>query len=195
MAAPFEIVGAPYTVWVADVGTAVPDIDAAPAVGWTKLGTSGALNYDEDGVTVSHGQNIETFTPAGGTTPRKAFRTEEAITVSLKLADLSPEQYARILNDAAITTVAAGVGVPGEKSFSIYQGPTVATMAMLVRGPSSVDDALNAQYELASVYQSGEPEPQYTKGQVALLDCEFTILDAAGTGNVGTLRIQTAPPS
>lgn len=193
MAAPFEIVGAPYTVYTAPVGTAFPDIDAAPGVGWVLLGTSGAKNYDEDGVTVSHGQNIETFTPAGTTVPRKAFRTEEDAKVSLKLADLSPAVYAKVLNDATVTTVAAGAGTPGEKSFSIVQGVNVATLALLVRGPSSVDDSLNAQYELPSVYQSGEPEPQFTKGQVALLEVEFTIIDAAGSGNAGTLRIQTAP--
>lgn len=193
MAAPYEIIGAPYTVWIAPVATAFPLIDAAPAGTWKKLGTSGDKNYDEDGVTVTHGQNIETFTPAGSTVPRKAFRTEEGVTVGLNLADLSPEQYALALNNAAVTTVAASGAVAGEKSFSIYQGPNVATFAMLVRGPSSINDALNAQYELASVYQNGEPAPQFTKGAPALLELEFAVIDAAGDGNVGTLRIQSAP--
>lgn len=194
MAAPYEIVGAPLTLWLAPVGTAFPLIDAAPAGTWTKVGTSGDKNYTEDGVTVTHDQAINLFRGAGSTAPRKAFRTEEDFLIGVTLADLSPTQYAQALNNAAVTTQAAGAGVAGYKSFALLQGLTVSTFALLARGLSSVNDALNAQYENPAVFQSGSPAPVYNKGEAAGLELEFQALDAAGTG-IGTLRIGTAAAS
>jgi len=69
MAAPEEVVAAPLTIWLAPVGTAFPEIDAAPGVGWEKLGTEGDMNYDESGVSVSHAETVNDFTPAGSTMP------------------------------------------------------------------------------------------------------------------------------
>lgn len=193
MAAPYEIVGAPLTVYLAPTGTAFPAIDAAPLAAWFKLGTSGNKNYSEDGVTVSHEQSINVFRGAGATGPRKAFRTEEDLIINFSLADVSPEQYAKVINDAAITNTAAGAGVAGNKRFNIWQGLTVKTFALLARGLSSVDDALNAQYEVASCFQNGAPAPVYNKGEPALLECSFQALDASGDGTgFGVLRIGTA---
>lgn len=193
---PFEIIGAPFTIYLADVGATFPDIDETPDPGdWFKLGTSGDKNYDEDGVKVSHPQTIEVFRSAGSTVPRKAFRTEEDLIVEFNLADMSPEQYAKIIDDAAITTQAAGVGTPGKKTFSLYKGPEVATFALLARGPSSVVDGMNSQFELDSVFQSGEPEPVFTKGKAAVLACAFQALDASGDGDDRRLVIGTAPAS
>lgn len=194
MAAPYEIVGAPLTLWLAPVGETMPAIDATVAGNWFKVGTSGDKNYSEDGVTVTHDQAINLFRGAGATAPRKAFRTEEDFMIGVTLADVSPAQYAKILNNAAVTTQAAGVGVAGYKSFPLSQGLTVATFALLARGLSSVDDSLNAQYENPAVFQAGSPSPVYNKGEPALLECEFQALDASGSG-IGTLRIGTAPAS
>lgn len=194
MAAPYEIVGAPLTAYVAPVGTAFPAIDdeeGAFDAGWLKLGTSGDKNYDEEGVTVEHPQTINYFRGAGATAPRKAFRQEEDFMLSLKLADLSPEQYATVINDATVTTVAAASGVAGEKSFDLLRGFTVAAFALLARGVSSVDDALYAQYEAPTVIDEGSPSVVYTKGEPALLEVKLRSLDADATG-IGTLRIGTA---
>ena len=58
MSTPYEVVAQPFTLWVAPVGTAFPDVDTAPDGSWTKVGTSGDLNYTEDGVTVTHSQSV-----------------------------------------------------------------------------------------------------------------------------------------
>lgn len=192
MGAPYEIIGAPYTVYLGPVGEAFPALDDAVAGNWFKLGTSGDLNYGDDGVTVSHPQSIELFRPAGSPLPRKAFRKEEDLKIAFALADLSPEQYAKVMDDAAITTVAAAAGVPGEKYFELARGLNVTTFALLARGISSVDDALAAQYQVEACFQSGEPEPVHNKGEAAMLEVEFTGLDVAGTGDIGELHIQTA---
>ena len=43
------------------------------------LGTNGARNYAEDGITVTHEQTIEQFRGLRGTGPVKAFRTAEQL--------------------------------------------------------------------------------------------------------------------
>lgn len=194
--APFEIIGAPFTMFVGPVGTPMPAIDDEEAdfdAGWVKLGTSGDKNYDEDGVSVKISEKIEVFRSAGSTVPRKAFRTEEDLMVGLKLADLTPDQFAQIMDDATITTTAAGVGVAGNKAFSLYRGPDVAQFAVLLRGPSSVVDGMYSQFEVDSAFQSADQEPTFTKGKPALLAVEFTAIDAAGDGDDRRLRIGTAP--
>lgn len=187
MSAPYEIVAAPLTLYLAAVGTAFPAVNAAPAGTWTKLGTSGDKNY-EGGVTVTHEQTTTTFTPGGGTAPRKAWRTEEALRIAVTLVDLSPEQYAKILNDVAVTTTA---GPPATKDFNLLQGLDVARFALLARGKSPVLDTVNAQYQVPIVIQSGNPEPVYQKGEPAGLAIEFMALEDAALG-FGKLMIQTA---
>lgn len=56
--APHEVIGSALTVYFAPVGTAFPAVDALPAVDWVLVGTTGPLNYDEDGVTIAHPQSL-----------------------------------------------------------------------------------------------------------------------------------------
>lgn len=196
MAAPHEIIAAPYTVYLARTGTAFPRVDAREETFvrselFFKLGTSGTKNYDDAGVTVSHPQSMEVFRGAGATAPRKAFRTEEDFIIALTVVDVSPGMYAKILNDARITTVAAAERVAGEQSFEILRGLNVTHFAILVRGMSTIENELTAQYECPAGIEDGSPAVNYTKGRPASLECQFRAIDAAGTG-VGTLRVQSA---
>lgn len=194
MPSPHEIVAAPLTLWLAPTGTAFPAVQTAPAVDFNKLGTEGPYNYDEDGVTLNQSQSIETFIPAGSPRPRKAWRTEEGLAMSLVLVDLTPEQHALILDRATVTTVAAAAGTAGTKSFSRARGIDVAQYALLARGPSSVNNALTYQHEWPTVFQSGEPEEVWSKGKPVGLAVEFTALEVT-PGAFGTTRVQTAAPT
>lgn len=189
-----EIVAAPLTVWLAATGTAFPDIDADPTTPWVKLGTSGTKNYDEKGVTITHDAKYETFTPAGSTAPRKAFRTSESLLIELDLVDLTAAQYAQILNDASVTDTSAGVGQAGQSSFDLLQGTTVSLFALLARGVSPHDPSMNAQYQVPIVYQATAPKPVFMKGTPASLACQFAALED-DTDGFGTLVIQTADAS
>lgn len=193
MSAPHEIVAAPLTVWLAPVGFAFPDVDETPipTMGWEKLGTSGDKNYDEDGVTVTHGQTIEVFRPAGSTAARKAWRTEEELLIGFTLVDLSAAQYARVLNDVTVTQTAAAAGVPGTDAFPLLQGLDVTLFALLARGASPANNALTAQYEVPIVYQAESPEPVWKKGEPAGLAIQFAAL-LHDTLGFGKLRVQTA---
>ena len=197
MAAPEEVLAFPLTVYLADVGTAFPLIDDAPgtfAVGWAVLGTEGDLNYDENGVIVSHSETTFDFTPAGSTMPSKRFRTAEDLLTKLNLVDVSPEQYAKVMNDAPVTTVAAGSGIAGEKHFSMFRGDQVNSFAVLLRGVSPVDNDLNMQYEVPKAYVSVNGDVTYNKGVVAALPIEIQMIRHAAADNP-ICRIQTAPAS
>lgn len=192
MPAPHEIVASPLTVYLAPTGTTFPVVDAAPSGSWIKLGTEGDLNYSDDGVTVNHSGSTETFTGAGSSRPRKAWRTEEGLSVGFTLVDLSPAQYAKILDEATVTVTAASNSVPGTSEFDLARDVNVKTWSLLARGESSVDNGLAAQLQIETVYQSAEPEVAFKKGEPAGLEVEFTALEAAA-GDWAKWVIQTAP--
>lgn len=192
--APFEIIAAPFTLWLAPVGTAFPVIDAAPAGSWVKVGTNGDLNYDEEGVTVEHGQKIDLHRGLGSTGPLKAFRPEEMLVISMKLIDLSLEQYALALNHNAVTTDAAGVGDAGDKTIPLLRGLTVTRKALLVRGPSPYGDNFFMQYSVPIVVITSSPKPVFAKNKAAGLELEFTALQDV-TNGFGLLEAQTAAAS
>jgi hypothetical protein len=195
-ATPYEIIGAPFTLWVASVGTAFPNVDVNPAVGWTKVGTSGDLNYMDEGVTVEHSQSINFFRAAGDTGSRKAFRTEEDCMVRLTLADLTLEQYKLALNGNSLTPVAEASGIPGTKKLGLSRGLTIDTRALLVRGPSPYMADGIAQYEIPVAVQTGKQQLVYRNGQPAGLALEWTALvdpnAATSDERFGRLIAQTA---
>lgn len=182
MSQPFEIVAQPFTLWVALVGSVFPTVDEVPGGSWTKIGTSGDLNYTEDGVTVTHSQTVETFRALGSTGPRKAFRTEEELMIALTVADITLEQYAQALNNNTVTTVPAATGDSGYKKIGLTRGLDVARRALLIRGAKAsayMEDAV-AQYEIPIAVQVGEPEVVYVKGAPAGLALEFQALEDSG---------------
>jgi hypothetical protein len=134
---PLELISGPFDVYVAPVGEAFPDVDTTPAGNWFKLGTNGAKNYDEGGVKVKHGQKLSKVFTLGSTGPRKVLREQETMVVSFTLLDLSPEQYAKVLNDAAVSSVAAAAGTPGYKKTALRRGSSVSEFAVLVKGAVS----------------------------------------------------------
>lgn len=187
MASPVEIVGAPYTIYVADVGESFPAIGSAPAGNWVKLGANGADNYDDPGVTVTHGQSLEHFRGAAVSGPQKSWRPEEDQLIEFALADLTVEQYAKVLDDATVTTDA---GPPAEKYFSTYRGIVVKEYALLAIGVSAHDAAEPAHYEVARCVQAGEPAPQHHKGGPGMLACQF-MAHYDQTDGFGTVRHKT----
>lgn len=174
---PYEIIMAPFEVWLAPVGEAFPDVDETPGGNWELLGTNGVKNYSEDGVTVTHEQTLEPHRTLGTTGPVKVKRTEENLMVEFVLEDLSMEQYAKVLNDVVVTDTPAAAGTPGHRDITLRQGGDVSTFAALVRGPSPYADGYNAQYQIPRVFQAGNPAPVFTKGEAAGLQVQLTALE------------------
>lgn len=194
MAAPEEILAFPLNVYLAAVGSTMPDIDATPTTPWSLLGSAGDLNYDDSGVIVSHGESVFDFTPAGSTMPAKRFRTGESLLAKLVLVDLSPDVYAKVMNSASVTTVAAGVGTAGEKHFDMFRGDQVNSFAVVLKGVSPVDNALSMQYEVPKAYVSVNGDVTFNKGVVAALPIEIQMIRHAAADDP-ICRIQTAAAS
>lgn len=175
---PFEIIAAPFTIYLAATGTAFPDVSQTPSGSWVVLGTNGNLNYADSGIKVTHNQTIVEFTPVGSTGPTKAFRTEEGLSFSMELVDVSATHYSKILNGVSVTTQASGGGNSGYSQFELYQDYTVQQFACLLRssGDSAGGTGFNTQYQLPRMYQSANPEPVWKKGDPATLAIEWTAL-------------------
>lgn len=194
MAAPEEILAYPLQVYTAIVGTAFPNVDAVPAVAWTLLGNAGDNNYDDTGVVVSHAETTFDFTPAGSTMPTKRFRVGENLLTKLNLVDLSPTGYAMAMNGAAITTVAAGVGIAGTSTFDLFRGTSVAEYAVLMRCPSPADNTLTMQYQIPKAFISVNGDVTFNKGVVASLPIEIQMIRHTSADDPKVV-IQTAPAS
>lgn len=195
---PYEIIGSPFTLYLAPVGTAYPLINAAPAVAWNKIGTNGTRNQSEEGVKVSHAQTLSYARPAGATGPVKAFLDSEDLKIAMTMWDMSLEQYALALNGNTVTTTAAGVGTAGFKKMGLSRKILIKEYALLVRGPSAYDEVMNTQYEVPRVVHTGSPEIAFRKGVPAGISCEFMALEdlAAVDDEVrfGVVRMQHQAP-
>lgn len=190
MSAPYEIVAGAVDAYLAPVATAFPVINAAPAGTWIKLGAVGSKDYSEDGVKIMAGQTNTRIRTLGATGPRKAFRTAEDLTIELTLLDTTIESYQAAFNQSAITTVA---GPPAEKKIQLLQGNAVALRAMLVRGVLSpyADSASFLQWDIPLVFQDGDIESVYRKGEAVGLKLRFVALQDDALG-FGTLHGPTA---
>jgi hypothetical protein len=175
---PYEIITAPFNVYVAPVGTAFPDVDEAPGVLWALLGTNGTRSQDEDGVTITHEQTVNEIRAGGSTGPIKAARAEESLVVAFNLMDLSLEAYAAVLNNATVTDTPAGAGAMGTRSIGLSRGFAVNAVALLIRGEDGpYGPGLPIQYEVPRAYEAASAAPQFTKGAAAVLACEWRALE------------------
>ena len=181
------VVNGPLSIYWAAVGTVFPGIAVDPTTaGFTLLGTSGDKNYTDDGVSINPGQTIEDWIPLGGTFPRKSFRTEEELLVTVKMADLSLAQVRASLNQNTITANAS------DSEINLDRGLSVSTIALLVRGTGKSAEvaAGNLQFELFEVREGNSQELSFVKGEPAGVELEFRALDNS-TNGVGVLRSET----
>lgn len=182
------VINGPVELWWAPVATAFPVVSAAPAAEWNLIGTSGDSNYTDDGVTINTSQTVEDFIPLGETFPIKSFRTEEEVTISVRIADLSLAQFRVALN---LNTVTTNAGIDDE--VSLERGVDVSTMALLCRGTGKSPEFAggNLQFELYMVRESGSQELGFVKGEPVGVQLEFRALKDL-TNGVGTLRAAIA---
>jgi hypothetical protein len=195
---PLEIIGAPYQVYVARVGTPFPDVDETPGLDWQLLGSFERLG--EDGVTVALEQEINDVY-GQLTIPIKAFRTQEGMLISFPLMDMRMEALRYLLNGNPITTNPASNGTPGRKGMGMYRGPNVEYFAWLIRGysPEAAENYLNCQYEVYKGANTGNTDFTYTKGEPTQGNFEVRVYaNPAATSDANRLaymRYATAPAS
>jgi len=173
---PFEVIAAPFRVYVAPVGTAFPAVTVDESdipTEWVLVGRSGDLNYDRGiGVQVQHSQTMAPWRSVGDAGVRKTFRTEEDLKINIKLVDLRLEQYQNAMNANTLTPGGSTV------KMGLSRGFAVSTFAVLIRSDvSPYGDGLNMQYEIPRAAQTGNPTINLSKpGEPAGLDLEWSAL-------------------
>ena len=185
MAIPFEMVSGPVTLYVADAGTATPDIATTVATPWTLIGSS----LSEDGLVVNIDATYERQRTLDSPRTKKFFLTEEDIDMTVTLLDLTVETFARVMNGAAVTTQAAGSGTGGYREFVLGRDFDIRLFAVLVRGYSPYGDGFNAHYWLPRCLLQGMG-PSYVKGEAAGLEVNIMPVDDTATGGYGIYRSQ-----
>ena len=126
-----EIIVSPFKVYLGDIGAAYPDVDGDPiSAVWGLLGDGGDKSEGEDGLVITHNQTIDKHMTGGRTGAVKATRSAEDLMVSFDLVDMTLEVYAKALNDAAISDIAAAQGIAGVKSIGLHQGRDVVEFGL-----------------------------------------------------------------
>ena len=196
---PYEIIVAPFDVYVAAVGSSFPDLVDTPSSPWVKIGSNGSKNYYESGITVSHTQTIAQIRTLGATGPVKAVRSAEDLIISFVLFDMLLADYTRVINNASVSTTSPGSGTAGYKDVDLIRGLDVAQVALLVKAAASPEgDTWSMQYQVPIVYASGSPAPVFVKGAAAGLAFEYTALEdltASSGEEFGKLLVQDANAS
>jgi hypothetical protein len=189
---PYEVIGAPLTLWVAPVGTEFPAVDVEPAAPWVLVGKSGNKSYIKEGLMVDKPATYSKFRPAGSTAPIKNWRTEEDTILRVTLADLTPEAWSLAANGNAVETTEPSAGVPGTKKVGLYCGPEVAAYALIARGPSAEMADGVQQYQIPRVQQTGSQSISFAIGEPSGLALEFTaIYDSDADAPMGEVVDQT----
>lgn len=175
---PLEVINPLYDLYWAAVGATFPLVDAVPDAGtWTKIGTGGFLNYDEEGVSVEIGQELTPWRSLGDAGIRKIFRKSEDAKFGILLVDMTLEQVRHAVNYNAVTTVAPGVGTAGYKKLGGSRGLSVNTVALLLRASiSPYMESGNHQYQVWVAAQSGQPKPVAVKDKPVGYALEWTAL-------------------
>ena len=171
--AEIEIINGPLAVYWAPLTEAYPAIGAAPAGNWLLIGTSGALNYTEDGVIISHEKSLEYFRALASGYPRKAFITEADIIVKVTIADFTLSQLRLALNQNTVTSDAGGFD-----HMQMDVGLDVSEIALLIRGTgkSPLIAAGNLQFNIDKVVEEGSREWAFVKGEPVMSELNFRII-------------------
>lgn len=175
------IIASPVDLYTAPVSEAQPAVDASSATltggNWELIGSQGdQLTQDEGGVTWANAQTVNVIRGAGSTAGIKAVRSEEDVTVSIAMIDMTLEVLTMPLTGAAVTTVAPGAGTIGTKAIPIWRGPTVNEVAVLLRGPSPYLANTNMQCWMPRCYVAGDLELVFAKAEAVTVNIEFGVL-------------------
>jgi hypothetical protein len=185
---PYDIVVGAASIYVAPVGTVFPAVDlATPAAPWVSLGET------DGGAQVKHSRTTKKHYTDQSFAPKKTTVLTKGSEVSFKLAQVTLERLAYVLDGQSVTTVAAGAGTAGYKEIVLSALATLPQYAMLIRGPSPYADGY-LQWMLPCVAPGdGEVEMGYTKDGMQVLATTWDVLeDPSNAGQFGKARAFTA---
>lgn len=186
---PYEIMGAPHSLYIAPAGMARPAINAAPAVDWVLVGVAGNRSYAEEGVRVNSPAAYNAFRSLGQAAPRKLFRSEEDVNFAVTLADVTLESLSLAFNKLAANVTETGI----TRKLGLARGLGVQTLALLVRGPSPYMDNGFAQWYLPFGANVSSIELAFRRDNATIYPLEFRGIwyDLAASGEeMGVVEAQ-----
>ena len=167
---PYQLLIGAGTLYIAPSGTAKPDLEDAPGVGWRALGeTDGGVKIIKTRKRVKHSSDQRTGAIA-------ASQEEEGATVETNLQDSTLENLADVL-DGIVTDVAPGSGSIGYRKVGMYSGPEVEEHALLFRGKSPYGANMPAQYYVPRGYMDDDVGREFKKGEKSLIPVKFEVLE------------------
>lgn len=173
-----EIITAPFSIWIAPLGTAFPAVSQAPGASWTLLGKRGARSHSTDGVTIEHLRQFSTTQPAGAMAVSHGFAILNGLRVRVRLLDLTFEQYSIAIGGRAISRDRPALQPEGARTLGLSEpsrGP--APFALLIRGPSPYFEGQFCQYEVPRCLEAGNgAEIAFRRAQAAGLPLQFLAL-------------------
>lgn len=184
-----------WKFWIAPVGTAKPDLDAAPAGDWVALGAT-----DGDQTFRIMGEYTD-FKDNESTAPRKHIRPEEGVEVVASLVNLTLEDKAYIRSMAATAVVTASSGALNVKRLSNKRGFSPTRYSLLARGGAIESNTMSpygawpAQLWIPQGVFDGESEEVYAKDGSPAVEftyrAEHDSTQAAGY-ELGYLEVQSS---
>jgi len=183
-----EIVRGPVVVYVADTGTAEPEISTDPPAAWAKLGAS----LSDDGLVTAFTDEEEETTTLDSPMVKDLHITRVAVEYSVSLVDLTVETYARIQNGVAVTPQAAGSGTGGYREMVLGYGFDVKFYGVLVVGPSSYDEDLASHLYFPKARVKLNEGPTFAKSGDAMIGAMIKPVYDASIGGYGRYRVQDA---
>lgn len=148
--APFKVMAAPRSIYIAKAGAADPGLDAYPsAATWSLFADTTAIM--EGGVKTSLKPEYLQHYTDGSISLRKVWRSKQEITMEFTIDETGLDNLALILDNNLIP-VAAGTGTVGYVKTAFQQGRDVMTHAFYFLGESTRYAGGRAYYYVPSAY-------------------------------------------
>jgi len=176
---PREIIAAHGTIYTADVGSTFPAVDATPpSATWTKVGTSGGLNYGGDGITIEFPQSSTEVMVHGSPVAVKLLRSSEGASIKAVLLDLDPD-----MEQIAFDRNTVDKSTTGVEKLGMGRGFDVDMVALLVRlDASPLMESGKSQYQFPNCGQVGSPTIVWRGNEPAGISLEWkAIADPSAT--------------
>ena len=183
--AELEIIAGPMKIYAAPAVEAMTAVGSAPVANWVLLGTSGDLNYTEEGVTIRNEQETEMWRSLGSPYPRKSFRPSADTFVDVVVADMTLVHLRLAWNNNTVTTDGGGFD---HISMDAGLAPTEHSLLIRGTGNSPLIAAGNMQIEIEKCVEVGSRELVFVKGEPVAVAFSFQgILNAGGRFPPGRL--------
>ncbi len=191
------LIVAPAKLWLANINTAQPAIDATPSGDWKEFGDS---MWADGGLTLAASTTVLEERLDDSPHVVKAWNGEADLTLSGVVKNFSLETLSAFFNGNSVSDTGAKANAAGYRELDLELGIELKHYALLSRfytpynEGALTDAAMGAQLWLPLVYESGNLEAVLSASATAGSAFAFKALKHA-TAGVGKLRFKDANQS